>query len=61
VISLLRWSGRRCGEAAQFLIRDIDFDRHERHVRHSKTRTGIRTAPLLPKPKRALREWRQYV
>jgi len=61
VITLLRWSGLRCGEAVQLLVRDIDFDRQELHVRHSKTRTGLRTVPLLPGLERELQVWLQHV
>jgi integrase len=61
LLSLLRFTGMRIGEAVALTWRDVDLERGEIRVRSSKTAAGIRTIPVLPELDRDLCDWQRRV
>jgi site-specific recombinase XerD len=59
LIHLLRWTGLRVGEATHLTLADLDLtsDHEALTVRHSKTRAGRRTIPIVPELQPLLHDW----
>jgi site-specific recombinase XerD len=58
-IALLRWSGLRVSEATNLTLADLDLTEGDEtlSVRHSKTRAGRRTIPIVPELQPLLHSW----
>jgi site-specific recombinase XerD len=59
LVALLRWSGMRISEATSLTLTDLDLTpgREAFTVRHSKTKAGKRTIPIVPELQPLLDQW----
>jgi integrase len=60
IVSLLRHTGMRVGEATSVLNGDVDVREWTLTIRKSKTAAGHRTIPILPELRPVLMDWRQF-
>ena len=63
IISLLRWTGVRVGEAVSLRLTDVNWwsDQGAVRVRRSKTDAGLRTIPIIPDLLPELRRWHAHL